>query len=147
MTFDELFMNVAHTVAQKSKDQSTKVGCVIVGPDNEPRSFGWNGFARGVDDLPERMERPAKYEWTVHGESNAIANAARVGIPTKGCKAYVTHFPCKSCADMLIQAGINCVVVGGGLTVGDHNQDMAALKFSEAMVEVLFMETEKDHVR
>ncbi len=146
MTFDELFLNVAHTVAQKSKDPSTKVGCVIVGPDNEPRSFGWNGFSRGVRDLPERMVRPDKYDWTIHAEANSVANAARAGIALRGCKAYVTHFPCSSCADMLIQSGISCVVVGSGIVVGDHKQDMAALKFDEAGVEVLFMDSEKDYV-
>ena len=136
MTFDELFLNVAHTVAQKSKDQSTKVGCVIVGPDNEPRSFGWNGFSRGVQDLPERMERPEKYDWTIHAEANSVANAARAGIALKGCRAYVTHFPCKSCADMLIQSGICDVIVGGGVLIGDHGGDLAMVKFNEAGVKV-----------
>lgn len=139
MTFDELFMSVAHTVAQKSKDPSTKVGCVIVGPDNEPRSFGWNGFARGVNDDSQRMERPTKYDWTIHGEANAVANAARVGIPLKDCTAYVTHFPCKSCADMLIQSGIKCVVIAQGETIGYHQQDIALLKFEEAGVEMRIM--------
>ena len=140
MTFDELFLNVAHTVAQKSKDPSTKVGCVIVGPDNEPRSFGWNGFARGVEDLPERMQRPQKYDWTIHAEANAVANAARVGIPLKGCKAYVTHFPCKSCADMLIQSGVCEVVLGQGTTIGDHGQHIAEAKFLEAGANVRHLE-------
>lgn len=146
MTFDKLFLEVAHTVAQKSKDLSTKVGCVIVGPDNEPRSFGWNGFARGVNDNPDRMTRPEKYDWTIHAEANAVANAARVGIPLKDCKAYVTHFPCKNCADMLIQSGIKCVVVGGGKVVGDHGFDISTTKFQEAGVEVLFATVEEDCV-
>jgi len=139
VTFDELFMNVAHTVAQKSKDPSTKVGCVIVGPDNEPRSFGWNGFSRGVSDLPERMVRPDKYDWTIHAEANSVANAARAGIALKGCKAYVTHFPCKSCADMLIQSGICDVIVANGVVVGDHGQDLAMTKFVEAGVGYWYM--------
>lgn len=136
MTFDELFMNVAYTIAQKSKDPSTKVGCVIVGPDNEPRSFGWNGFSRGVNDLPERMVRPDKYEWTIHAEANSVANAARVGISLNGCKAYVTHFCCSSCADMLIQSGICEVIAGEGMTIGDHKQGLASVKFEEAGVKV-----------
>ena len=136
MTFDELFLNVAHTVAQKSKDPSTRVGCVIVGPDNEPRSFGWNGFSRGVADLPERMERPDKYDWTIHAEANSVANAARAGIALKGCRAYVTHVPCKSCADMLIQSGICEVIVGSGVLIGDHGGELAMVKFNEAGVKV-----------
>lgn len=136
MTFDELFMSVAQTVARKSKDPSTKVGCVVIGPDNEPRSFGWNGLARGVDDLSSRMDRPMKYDWTIHAEANAVANAARTGIPLKGCKAYVTHFPCQSCADLLIQSGISEIIVGNGLTIGDHGRMVAVKKFEEAGVDV-----------
>lgn len=146
MTFDELFMNVAHTVAQKSKDPSTKVGCIIVGPDNEPRSFGWNGMSRGVFDLPERLERPEKYSWIIHAERNAIANAARVGIPLKGCKMYTTHMCCLNCADDVIQAGIIEVIVGYGKLVGDHKNEIAMLKFAEASVLLSFMESEGDHV-
>lgn len=137
MTFDELFMNVAHTVAAKSKDPSTKVGCVIVGPDNEPRSFGWNGFPRGVEDKPERMERPIKYDWTVHAEANAIANAARVGIPLKGARLYCTHFCCKDCAGLVIQAGIVEVVYDAkGILIGDHGTEIANKKFLESDTKV-----------
>jgi len=133
--WDEYFIDLATAIARKSKD-TTAVGCVIVGPDNEMRSCGWNGFSRGVKDLEERMVRPDKYDWTIHAEANAVANAARVGISLNECRAYVTHFCCSSCADMLIQSGICEVVVGGGQTVSDHKQDLASIKFEEAGVKV-----------
>lgn len=108
-------MAIAWLAAGKSKDRSTRVGCVLVGPDNEIRSTGYNGFPRGVnDDRDERHERPAKYLWTSHAEENAVAQAARVGIPLKGCKAYITHYPCARCSRALIQAGISTIVVGDG---------------------------------
>jgi len=53
------FLKLAHEVASWSKDDSTKVGAVIMGHDHTPRSFGYNGFPEGVDDtIPERNERP-----------------------------------------------------------------------------------------
>lgn len=110
------FMGFARHAATKSKDPTTKVGCVVVGPDGEIRSTGYNGIPRGVEDRPERMERPAKYLWTSHAEENAVAHAARVGVSLKGCTAYVTHHPCSRCARMLIQAGITTLVVGSGTT-------------------------------
>lgn len=136
MTFDEYFFNLAQNVALKSKDPSTKVGCVIVGPDNEIRSTGWNGFARGVAEPEERYERPTKYDFVVHGEANAIANAARAGISLKDCTAYVTHFPCKNCAALLIQAGIVCVRVDNGQTTTDHGQDIGRIQLEEAGVKL-----------
>jgi len=137
MNWDDYFFELAKVVSTKSKD-TTKVGCVIVGPDKEIRSTGWNGFARGVDDDPDlfsyRMERPAKYDWTIHAEANAICNAARTGVSLKDCIAYVTHTPCKNCAGLLIQAGIMCVMVDSGQTVGDFGSDISMIQFNEAGV-------------
>lgn len=114
--WDASFLSHAAKHAESSKDPSTKVGCVIIGPDREFRSTGYNGLPRGVEDRPERMERPAKYLWTSHAEENAVAQAARIGVALKGCTAYVTHHPCSRCARSLIQAGVARVVVGPGTT-------------------------------
>jgi dCMP deaminase len=110
---------MANHVATRSKDRSTKVGCVIVGPDNEVRSTGYNSFPRGInDDSPERHERPEKYLWTEHAERNAIYNAARFGTPLKGCRAYLPWFPCMDCARALVQAGV--VEVIGAVRAGER---------------------------
>lgn len=110
-TWDEYFMTMARHAATRSKDRSTKVGCVLVGPDNEVVSAGYNSFPRGInDDVPERYERPEKYKWTEHAERNAIYNAARVGVATKGARAYLPWFPCMDCARALVQAGITEIV-------------------------------------
>jgi dCMP deaminase len=91
--------------ATKSKD-STKVGAVLVGPNNEVLLSAFNGPPMGVDDKPERFERPAKYLFASHAEQNLIAFAARRGIRTEGMTVYVTHPCCSSCTKTLIQAGV-----------------------------------------
>mgnify|MGYP003729507523 CR=1 FL=1 len=112
MNWDEYFMSLAYQIAFKSKDASTKVGCVIVGPDNEIRTTGYNSFPRGInDDVPERQERPEKYKWIEHSERNAIYNAARVGIPLKGCRIYLPWIPCTDCARAIINVGITKIIV------------------------------------
>lgn len=111
MKWDDYFMEMAHLCASKSKDRSTKVGCVVVGPNHEVRTTGYNGFCRGVDDdVDSRHERPEKYFWAEHAERNALYNAARNGIRTEDCTVYVTSFPCADCARGLIQSGIKRVV-------------------------------------
>ena len=111
MTWDDYFFDMAVFVSSKSKDRSTKVGCVIVGPNHEVRTTGYNGFCRGInDDLDYRHARPEKYYWAEHAERNAIFNAARNGIRIEDCTAYVTMFPCADCARALIQSGIKRVV-------------------------------------
>jgi dCMP deaminase len=107
MTWDEYFIGMCYYVANRSKDRSTQLGSVIVGPDNEVRSTGYNSFPRGLNDnIPARQERPYKYHFFVHAEHNAILNAARVGIPLKGCRIYVPWIPCAQCALAIIQSGI-----------------------------------------
>lgn len=112
MTFNQWFLEITGTVKKKSKDKSTKVGAVIVGPNKEIRSAGYNGFPKGANDDNEAWhERPKKYLVTSHAEENAIVLAARVGTPTDGCSIYITHFPCATCMRMIIQSGIKEVYV------------------------------------
>lgn len=113
MTWPEYLMGFAEHAARKSKD-STKVGAVLVNPENVAILTGYNGPPRGVKDKPERFERPVKYLYASHAEANLIAHAARHGIRTDGCTVYVTHQPCAACMRTLIQAGIKRVVFGNG---------------------------------
>ena len=132
------FHDMAKLVASRSKDTSTKVGCVIVSSDKVLLSTGYNGIARRVADLPERLERPAKYLWTSHAEENAIAQAAREGIALNRGVAVVTHMPCSRCARMLIQAGITMVCVGSGTTsMPEEEFATADAMFEEACVQVV----------
>ena len=112
-TWDQRFMLLAHHLAGWSKEKGRRVGAVIVGPDNEVRSTGFNGFPRGVrDDIEERHSREtgAKYVWSCHAEQNAIFNAARIGISLNGSRIYVPWFPCVECTKAIIQSGISELV-------------------------------------
>lgn len=115
MNWTEYYYGFAEHAAKKSKD-STKVGAIIVGPDGEIRMTGFNGIPKGVQDKPERRERPVKYLFSAHAESNTLNFCAREGVATKGCVMYVTHLCCASCARSIIQAGIAEVRYGPGTT-------------------------------
>lgn len=131
----EYLMGFAHHAAKMSKDLSTKVGCAVIGPNNEVRATGYNGLPRRVKDLPERLERPAKYLWTSHAEENAVAHAARIGVSLEGCVMFVTHHPCSRCARSIIQSGIKEVVIAHGVTnMPDEEFTVAAQMFYEADV-------------
>lgn len=141
-TWHKYFMDMAHKAASRSKDPTTKVGCIVTSKDKVVVASGYNGIPQGVADLPERMERPAKYLWTAHAEENAVALAARVGSSLRGGYAYVTHYPCSRCARSLIQAGIEVVYVGKGTTSMPQEEfDVAKQMFTEAGVYVLDMNT------
>ncbi|MEI7879067.1 MAG: CMP deaminase [Planctomycetota bacterium] len=119
--WDEHFLQLAADCAKMSKDPSTKVGAVVIGPDREVRSTGFNGFPRGIADTHERLhDRETKLELIVHAEMNAILNAARAGTPMLGCTLYLVATdssgsvwggpPCVRCTVETIQAGIGCIV-------------------------------------
>ena len=102
----------AASLALKSKDRSTKVGCVLFTPESWSQlSGGYNGFPRSVDDAVEaRHKRPSKYSWSVHAERNAIDNAARNGTRLEGAIAICTAMPCSQCMGSLINAGCSHII-------------------------------------
>jgi len=153
----EYFLDQIPLTAAKSKDPSTKVGAIITGPDYGDRVRGFNGFARGVnenpEEVPERWERPEKYEWIVHAEDNAILYAARHGIALNGCYLFVDWHPCHTCADSIVQAGIAKVIIDGD-SEGYNNQvlqerwkikkERAEIKLKDGGVEVIVFKRKKE---
>lgn len=109
--WDQHFLELALAHARMSKDPSTQVGAVIVGPDREFISAGFNGFPRGIEDSVKRLnDRDTKLKLIVHAEMNAILAAARNGVRLKGATMYVTMPPCVRCSVEAIQTGISQIV-------------------------------------
>lgn len=108
MEWLKYFTNIAEQVKERSKDQNTKIGVVVVGQNKQIISTGYNSFPRGInDDVSERQERPEKYYWMAHAETNSIINCALNGVSTKGAIMYMTcGVPCTDCARNIINAGI-----------------------------------------
>jgi len=110
MKWHRRYLDVARLVSTWSKDPSTQTGCVVVDQIGNIVSTGYNGFARGVEDTPERLnDRPTKYLYVVHCDTNAIYSAARRGVSLVGCTMYLTGPPCNECMKGIIQAGITRV--------------------------------------
>jgi dCMP deaminase len=137
-SWDQYYLDICKVVACRSKDPNTQIGCVVVGPNHEIRTTGYNSFPRGIrDDVPERLVRPTKYLWIEHAERNAICNAARAGTATEGCTIYVEIMPCMDCARAVVQAGITEVVVSAE-RMRQYSSDYYNEHFG--MVEILFLE-------
>ena len=144
MRWVEYFYNIANEVKNKSKDERTQIGAVIVGKNKEIVSTGYNSFPRGIDDYQkERQERPEKYYWFEHAERNAIYNAARIGVSTKGCTMYLTcGMVCADCARAIINAGIVRIFLkrGGGAKSDKwvESAERSEMMFEEAGVSVQY---------
>lgn len=144
--WDYRFMALASHIGEWSKERGRRFGAVIVGPDREVRSMGYNGIPRGVEDDDESRhtrDDGMKYYWSAHAEVNAIFNAARVGIPVKGCTIYVPLFPCSDCAKAIIQSGIACVVThrpGAIEPVWETHFKVSSKMMEEAGIQIRYLE-------
>ena len=140
MNWDQYYLNICNAVAQNSKCLSRKIGAILV-KDKSIISTGYNGPPRSVPHCSERyLLDPVIRELTKdipidrgicprqclgyksgeglhlcvagHAERNALINAARHGICTKGSTIYMTcGIPCKDCLIEIINAGVSEIVV------------------------------------
>jgi len=130
--WDHRFIELAKHISSWSKDPSTKVGAIIVDKNNIVCGMGYNGFPRGVKDLPQRYsDRELKYQLIVHAEINAIHNSNK---SLAGCSIYVwptLMIPavCPECCKSVIQAGIKEVICLQAETI-DRWQEKAEISRS-----------------
>jgi dCMP deaminase len=104
---DDYYMGLAFWVASRSKDPHTQVGAVIVSFKNEPISTGYNGLPRGISDDQIDWDRPDKYDWIIHAESNAIKYA---NGSLSNSTLYITAPPCNKCMLEIAAVDIRRVV-------------------------------------
>lgn len=113
INWDQYFMGVAKLSAYRSKDPNTQVGACIVNQDKKIVGVGYNGLPWGCEDdefpweVREGELYDTKYPYVVHAELNAILNSTG---SLKGCKIYVSLFPCHECVKAIIQSGISEIV-------------------------------------
>lgn len=110
--WDTWFMSMAHLVATRSLDTSTKHGCVVIDKDHTVLSLGYNSPPRGCNDIGMPMERPEKYKIMIHSEINAIINAARTGVSLNKSIFYITGYPCVDCFRSILNVGATEIVYG-----------------------------------
>jgi len=140
-SWDEYFMNVAGVAASRSNCLSRHVGAAIV-RDRQIVSTGYNGTPKGIKNCNEggcpRCWSGAQSGTRldeclcVHGEENAIVQAACNGIGIQGATLYTTFCPCSYCAKSIINAGIKRVVYREAYAMDKTTQRL----FAEAGIEV-----------
>jgi len=76
---------------------------------------------------------------TVHGEQNAICQAAKEGISLKGSTIYTRMTPCRACAMLLINSGVKRIVCEKKYHTGVESEEM----FKKAGIEIEFKSNEE----
>jgi dCMP deaminase len=101
-SFEEIYMDLAHTLAQRSTCSRLNVGTVITSTDyRKVLAVGYNGNAAGLPNNCDRQE--AGNCGCLHSEENAVINCDSPRSTEK--HVFVTHLPCVACAKRLINLG------------------------------------------
>jgi dCMP deaminase len=147
-TWDEYFMEVAHTIAKRASCDRGRSGCVIA-RDKQILVTGYVGSPRGLPHCDEvgHLFKQVTHEdgrvtnhcmRTVHAEQNAICQAARMGIALEGSTLYCRMTPCRTCAMLIINCGIVRVVCEWKYHTGAETEQM----FIDAGVHLEFIHDE-----
>lgn len=109
--WDEYFMRVAYTVAERATCHRKHVGAVIV-KDRHILATGYNGSIAGTPHCNDdnHIMEDGHCVRVNHAECNAICQAAKKGVAIEGASIYVTAFPCWPCFRMLANAGVAEIV-------------------------------------
>lgn len=146
-SWDEYFLEIARLVKTRSTCLRRQVGSVFV-RDKRVLATGYNGAPSGlkhceeVGCIREREGIPSgeRHELCrgIHAEQNAMLQAAQHGIGLRGSILYGTNQPCVLCAKMLINAGVERIVVLGG-----YPDKLAQEMLGEAGIQVEIKELDR----
>jgi dCMP deaminase len=117
--WDQRGLQLARTVAGWSSCTRDNVGAVLMSPDHDVISTGFNDTPRYHGNCGDggclRAQRTAPSgspqlddEFCLHAEDNALQ---RAGLAARGATLYVTREPCAPCSRRAQTAGIARVVV------------------------------------
>jgi dCMP deaminase len=119
-SWDRYFLDLCDAVAKRATCDRGRSGCVLV-KDKRIIATGYVGSPSGLEHCDEVGHDMRKVfddagnitqhcVRTLHAEQNALLQAAKFGTAVEGATLYCKMTPCRTCAMMIINAGIKRVV-------------------------------------
>jgi dCMP deaminase len=113
--FDDIFMDLATSLAKRSHCVKAHVGAVLVN-DTRIISIGYNGPPAGTHNCDEEFgeegcprDSKGSCSLALHAEQNAILYATKNGSKVEDSTLYVTLSPCIACARVIYSMKIKKV--------------------------------------
>ena len=143
-SWDEYFLELANAASKRATCNRGRSGCVIV-RDKQVLVTGYVGSPAGLphcDDAGHLMKKVIQENGeisehclrTVHSEQNAICQAAKRGISIEGATVYTRMTPCRTCAMLLINCGIQRVVCERKYQLAEESEQL----FAEAGIKLVY---------
>jgi dCMP deaminase len=107
-------IDVAKAASMLSKD-STKIGALVLSPDNRVIGVGCNGYPSGYDDT----DLTNKYDKVIHAEVNALINSRAVRGEVHKIVIYGLP-PCKDCMKFIAAYGVKEVHFAINKNIGSY---------------------------
>jgi dCMP deaminase len=151
--WDRYFLDLCEAISKRATCDRGKCGSVIV-KDKRIMTTGYVGAPAGLlhcDEEGHDMRKVFNTDGTItqhcvrtlHAEQNAIIQAARFGIPLEGATLYCKMTPCRTCAMMIINAGIKRVVCEK-----HYHADADTIEyFKQANIELIIMNNEVEQYK
>lgn len=138
ISWERLFVEIAKLTAKRSNDPHTKVGACLV-KDNHVLGIGYNGEPRRFDGVFDWHSKE-KYDYVIHAEMNAIANACAIGANICDSTIYLTLSPCHDCMKLIVQHQIKKVCY-----IDEYKDIELSKKIAEACgIEMIKIEDEEN---
>jgi dCMP deaminase len=150
--WDSYFMEICEAVAKRATCDRGRSGCVIA-REGQVLATGYVGSPSGLphcDEIGHKLKKLTHEDGhvtehcvrTVHAEQNAICQAAKNGIAIEGATLYCRMTPCRTCAMLIINCRIKCVVAQWRYHDAQDSEEM----FTEANISLIHINnTELDY--
>jgi dCMP deaminase len=133
-SWDDYFLEMANAASKRATCNRGRSGCVIV-KDRQILVTGYVGSPTGLphcDEVGHLLKKVVDEDGgtsehclrTVHAEQNAICQAAKRGIAISGATIYTRMTPCRTCAMLLINCGIERVVCERKYQLATESEDL-----------------------
>ena len=142
MNWPEYFYDMANLVAKKSKDQSTQIGAVIVGPIMKFVQQVTIVFQKDLTMIYKNDKKDRKVLLDRTRRTQCFVQCSKIGVSTKDCTMYLNcGVPCCDCARGIINSGIKTIYIcEHDITKSAHwieHSKRSMEMFTESGVEIL----------
>ena len=149
-SWDETWMNVAQSVALRSRCSRAQIGAVVVSKDQRISSTGYNGPAATFSYAGECIEWCPRAQGVVpldnlydacpsiHAEANALLYVDRSRV--EGGTIYITDVACLQCAKLVSNSGVSRVVMKISSNAAHRKPEETIIYLQNCGIEVLILD-------
>ena len=137
-SWDQVWMDVADTIAKRSRCSRAQIGAVLVSANQRIASTGYNGPAATLDVEGDCIDWCPRAQGivpldnlydtcpSIHAEANALLYVDRSRI--EGGTIYITDVACLQCAKLVSNSGVAKVVMRIGSKAA-HRKPEATIEY------------------